>query len=147
MKLDIETLISAAEQHGQDSEPDHEVGDLQEFLRAAWSLMSDADVARFSALDAVLHCYEAAICDDVEADHVFTVDELLKAATQHGEDSEPDHEVGDLQEFLRAIWSVLDEPKRQQIFALDAVRETYAGATGDQLPAAAPTAPPKMRMR
>ena len=27
-----------AKQHGLDSEPDHEVGDLQQFLRLAWSL-------------------------------------------------------------------------------------------------------------
>ncbi len=35
----IEGLITAAERHGQDSEPDHEVGDLQSLLRKAWDLM------------------------------------------------------------------------------------------------------------
>lgn len=35
----IERLIAAAERHGQDSEPDHEVGDLQSLLRRAWELM------------------------------------------------------------------------------------------------------------
>lgn len=36
----IERVIRAAEQHGTNSEPDHEVGDLQDLLRSAWSLMS-----------------------------------------------------------------------------------------------------------
>jgi len=33
---DIETIIQYAEQHGIDSEPDHEVGDLQDMLRTFW---------------------------------------------------------------------------------------------------------------
>lgn len=37
---DVDTLIEAAERHGKDSEPDHEVGDLQQLLRAAWGLMT-----------------------------------------------------------------------------------------------------------
>jgi hypothetical protein len=37
---DVEFLIEAAKQHGEDSEPDHEVGDLQEFLRVAYELMT-----------------------------------------------------------------------------------------------------------
>ncbi|KWT69534.1 MULTISPECIES: hypothetical protein [unclassified Variovorax] len=36
----IERILDAAEQHGQNDDPDHEVGDLQDVLRAAWSLMS-----------------------------------------------------------------------------------------------------------
>lgn len=38
--MDIEKLILAAQHHGEDSEPDHEVGDLQELLRACWSTMT-----------------------------------------------------------------------------------------------------------
>jgi hypothetical protein len=37
----VEKLIEAAAAHGRDSEPDHEIGDLQDFLRLAWSLMTD----------------------------------------------------------------------------------------------------------
>lgn len=36
----VELVIEAAESHGESSEPDHEVGDLQDALRAAWDLMS-----------------------------------------------------------------------------------------------------------
>lgn len=44
---DIENLIQSAKQHGLDSEPDHEVGDLQQFLRLAWSLMTPAQCEAF----------------------------------------------------------------------------------------------------
>jgi hypothetical protein len=43
----IEAYIAAAEQHGKDSEPDHEVGDLQDMLRVAWSLMTPAQRVSF----------------------------------------------------------------------------------------------------
>lgn len=36
----IERILNAAEQHGRNDDPDHEVGDLQDVLRAAWSLMT-----------------------------------------------------------------------------------------------------------
>lgn len=38
-KPDIETLIEAARQHGLDSEPDHEVGNLQRLLRDCWDAL------------------------------------------------------------------------------------------------------------
>lgn len=34
------TLIDAARQHGQDGESDHEVGDLQDLVRAMWKIMT-----------------------------------------------------------------------------------------------------------
>lgn len=37
--MDIEKLILAAQHHGEDSEADHEVGDLQDLLRACWATM------------------------------------------------------------------------------------------------------------
>jgi hypothetical protein len=49
MDNDVERLIDSAAQHGRDSEPDHEVGDLQDFLRLAWSLMTDEQCSRLMA--------------------------------------------------------------------------------------------------
>jgi len=37
---------------------------------------------------------------------------LLKAARLHGEDSEPDHEVGDLWALLIACWSQMSPEQR-----------------------------------
>ena len=45
--LTTEDLIVLAEQHGDDSEADCEVGDLQEMLRAAFSLMTNDQLETF----------------------------------------------------------------------------------------------------
>ena len=47
--VDIETYIKSAQQHGEDSEPDHEIGDLQVFLRAAFRHMSTGERHAFAA--------------------------------------------------------------------------------------------------
>ena len=44
--------------------------------------------------------------------------QLLDMAQQHGEDSEPDHEVGDLQEMLTACWATMSPADRRKVFAL-----------------------------
>lgn len=36
----VEKIIQAAKTHGDESEPDHEVGDLQDALREAWKRMT-----------------------------------------------------------------------------------------------------------
>jgi hypothetical protein len=44
---DVETVIQAARAHGEDSDPDHEVGDLQDALRVAWDVMTQLQRAQF----------------------------------------------------------------------------------------------------
>lgn len=56
----IEALIDAAAIHGQDSEPDHEAGDLQELLRSAWNLMSPAQRQQLLESPAAESTFEAA---------------------------------------------------------------------------------------
>lgn len=41
---------------------------------------------------------------------------LLAAARQHGEDSEPEHEVGDLQQMLSWAWGMLTEENRSKLY-------------------------------
>ncbi len=36
----VEVCIRAAKQHGSDDDPDHEVGDLQDFMREMWALLT-----------------------------------------------------------------------------------------------------------
>lgn len=43
---------------------------------------------------------------------------LLDAARAHGLKSEPDHEVGDLQDILRSCWARLSPTQRREIFAM-----------------------------
>jgi len=42
--LDVETYIAAATTHGENDDPDHEVGDLQDLLRAAFSVMTESQI-------------------------------------------------------------------------------------------------------
>lgn len=39
----LEKLIEAARQHGLKSDPDHEVGDLQDILRTCWKYLKPVD--------------------------------------------------------------------------------------------------------
>lgn len=56
---------------------------------------------------------------------------LIDGAQQHGEDSEPDHEVGDLQDFLRAMWGMLTPRQRKAFFKLEDVERTFDGILMD----------------
>lgn len=38
--INLEVFLAAASRHGADSVPDHEVGDLQDYFRAAFSLLT-----------------------------------------------------------------------------------------------------------
>ena len=54
----LESVLAAAKQHGKDSEPDHEVGDLQDCLRAAIACMSLDHFDMFMRTPAVLDTLE-----------------------------------------------------------------------------------------
>src|SRR5579859_3996349 len=64
--LDVEYYIAAAKRHGDNSEGDHEVGDLQEYLREMWELLSPAQRAAYATIEAVqmLFRYEAEDFDE-----------------------------------------------------------------------------------
>lgn len=65
------------------------------------------------------------------ADSPLEPEFYLSAAQLHGEDSDPDHEVGDLQDFLRAAFKIMTPEQRKQ-FALDeSVHQTLEGALVD----------------
>lgn len=61
--LDVETYLTAAQVHGENSHPDHEVGDLQELLRFTWSKLTPeqklelakSDTARELLVDWFIH--------------------------------------------------------------------------------------------
>jgi hypothetical protein len=65
---DIETFIAAAQKHGEDSEPDHEVGDLQDMLRAAWSIMTPEQRRTFATTEEVDNVMDSAYGDGDEED-------------------------------------------------------------------------------
>lgn len=55
---DIEAYIDAAKNHGADSDPDHEVGDLQDYLRAMWSLLTEEQRVSFRLMPEVHEMFE-----------------------------------------------------------------------------------------
>lgn len=44
------------------------------------------------------------------------LEEILAAAAEHGAQSEPDHEVGDLQDVLSYCWAKLSEKNREEVY-------------------------------
>jgi len=54
----------------------------------------------------------------------FDVDTVLDAARDHATDAaEPDHETGDLQQHLRAIWGMLTQQQKDAFFALTSTQD------------------------
>ncbi len=58
---------------------------------------------------------------------------LLEGAKRHGENSEPDHEVGDLAAFLIACWSTMSPGQRALALSDPDVREVIDGPDYDFL--------------
>lgn len=46
----LDAILEAAESHGAASDPEHEIGDLQEAVRLAWSLLSPFAKSKLVAL-------------------------------------------------------------------------------------------------
>lgn len=64
------------------------------------------------------------------------LDRILAAAKAHGEDDDPDHEVGDLQEVLRAAWSRMTPEQRLMLTLSPEVQAVLAN--GADIPANKP---------
>lgn len=89
---DIEVYIEAAEQHGQNSDPDHEVGDLQAYLRAMWELLSIPQKKVFATRVPVCDTLEAALIG-IPAPDLVTEVNLVAVFGAQGE--HPDYPRGD----------------------------------------------------
>lgn len=51
--------------------------------------------------------------------HSEALEDHISAAQTHGENSDPDHEVGDLQDMLRAVWEIMTPEQREEALASD----------------------------
>lgn len=58
------------------------------------------------------------------------IERVLAAFARHGEDSEPDHEVGDLQDFIWLLWNVMTDEQKRFVQASADLYETLACAVG-----------------
>ena len=81
----------------------------------------------------VVDASEASRLALAEPESPADVERLIDAADQHGVDSEPAHEVGDLQAYLRAAWSVMTQSQKTAVFLLPSVQETYEAGTLNEL--------------
>ena len=60
---------------------------------------------------------------------VRNVDTYTHAAFVYGEDSEGDHEIGDLQDLLRAAWSLMTEEQRIDFLFTDEAKAVVSAAS------------------
>jgi len=47
---------------------------------------------------------------------VGPLEALMEAARAHGQEDDPEHEVGDLQQLLMAAWRIMDTRQRRALF-------------------------------
>lgn len=82
LKTGIELCIEAAEQHGKDSEPDHEVGDLQDVARKMWEIMTPGQRLKLMADEDVREIVENAL-SEVDYEQAFcTLAEMQRLRLQ-----------------------------------------------------------------
>lgn len=98
----IELLLAAARQHGLDSDPDHEVGDLQEASRKMWELMTPAQRLRLMADDDIREVVETNLPDINYDDQFCAMAEMQK--TRLAIDG---NNIGDIESALLASFPAL----------------------------------------
>lgn len=119
----LECLMEVAKSHGEDSEPDHEVGDLQDLLRPMWESMTPAQQRSYLASDAVATMLEGAAASAANGDEDLVLmaaatvgelegDEWARACARFGLDTSfvyPDDSVVEIVNAFRCE-HLLDEP-------------------------------------
>ena len=75
--LDIEFYLNAAKEHGEDSDPDHEVGDLQDLLRVTWSILTADQKAKFALSPVVSSVMESALAGGAAWESFATAQAVL----------------------------------------------------------------------
>jgi hypothetical protein len=73
---------------------------------------------------------------------LLDIEFYLEVAKQHAEDY-PDHEVGDLQDFLRAIWELLPLDQKLAIARAPGIHSVLEGAGAQLAVELAKLPPPK----
>ncbi|TAL65789.1 MAG: hypothetical protein EPN79_11460 [Burkholderiaceae bacterium] len=96
----IETVIRSAQKHGEDEDPDHEVGDLQDALRAAWGCMSAQQRSDLMASSEMIQILEPGMLDDysvLPAD--FLREEVLRVSVRIDRDADGNPSIGSIGMF------------------------------------------------
>jgi hypothetical protein len=138
-KIDVGTLIAAALAHGQNSEPDHEAGDLQEYMSSAWALMSielQNSALAHPRLSTALKTATLGVPflgkpDTPSGEELL--EKVFEIFKEHGSYEGAHAEIQDLQDALWSVWDVLPPEKREQMLNMPCVQETYFNATSKHL--------------
>lgn len=130
IQSDYARLIAAAETLGKQQGSSRETTILEQALRRANAMLSDIDKADLLASDEVDASVEW-LSEDAHISDRF--ENAIAGAYQHGEDSDPDHVVGDLQDLLRAAVSIMQPDRAKAFFehedTMKAVLQAEAGAS------------------
>lgn len=135
--LTRESYLTVSSESGFRPAPAQELIDLVQDMSVKdlheWPAKDIRSLHGFAML--VIQAYALNISLEVqpEAEPGVDLDKLITAAAIHGRDSDPDHEVGDLQQYLRATWGVLTEAQKSAVFLLPTVSATYESAMGEEL--------------
>ncbi len=113
--FDVEWLLALACQHGEDNDLQSEVGDLQTLVRLGWSLLTVAQRQSVIASEVVAAAVDLEMMATAPSTDDAGADWLTACAREHGEGDDPDHEAGDLQGFLRAMWEVMAIEQHRQM--------------------------------
>lgn len=79
--------------------------------------------------------FEPVLTDKDEDKRAFTITDVVDADTYthaafvHGEDSEGDHEVGDLQDLFRAAWGLMTEEQKVDFLFTDQAKAVLSAAS------------------
>lgn len=111
----IELVLDAAKQHGEDDDPGHEAGDLQDHLRVMWKLLTPAQQIAFLKTEQVLDTIEVGSDDKrsqvetvVASSHGTPIESLYESLVNHfpGFLDDTDVNGGDLVDWVsvRLAW-------------------------------------------
>jgi len=80
-KTGVELVIEAARLHGENSDPDHEVGDLQDALRLMWDMLPSTKKIAFMEHESTIERLEQELPEGVD---VQEANETLRQALRQG---------------------------------------------------------------
>ena len=130
----IEAAITVADWHGEDDDPDHTVGDLQDLLREAWKAMTVEQKLRFMRSETVRNHFETGGRSDFE--NVEMAEEMLAFLRQVQASLE--HDGYTIVQASGGVFSWVSDDAAGEDFSgwSDAVWDAWCCAQNDRVAAA-----------
>lgn len=122
--FDVEWLLALASQHSDYSANfQSEVDDLRTLVRLSWGVLSPEQRAKVTASEEVVAAVEAEFMPTGPGTGEDGAQWLICAAEAHGEGDDPDHDAGDLQGFIRAMWREMSIEQHRAVIEDDAMAD------------------------